>query len=69
MPDTPEARGGASELTFKVPGVSKEAVVSSTPHTKLCHLIMNISDVYSFETSKKETGIEVETPAKYLQLN
>ena len=69
VPDTPTAWGGASALIFKEPGVSKEAVVSSTPHIKLCHLIMNISDVSSFETSKKETGIEVETPARYAQLN
>ena len=60
VPDTPVAGGCASLVTFGEHVVSKEVVVSSTPHVKIHPPTVDLSGVSSPETSDKEREIEVE---------
>ena len=56
-------------MTFKELVVSREAVVSSTPHAKIYHSTLDFSGVSSSETSDKETESEVETPVRGIQID
>ena len=67
MPDTLVTEGGVSSLTFKEPVVSKEAVMSSTPHVKLHPAAVDLSGVSNPETSDKEMEGEAELPVRHYQ--
>ena len=67
VPDTLVGEGGASLLSFKVPVVSKEAVVSSKHCVKLHPWAVDLSEVFSPETSDKEMESEAEIPIRHHQ--
>ena len=59
------AGGGAYLVTFKELVDSKEVVVSSMPHVKLHPAVVDLSGVFSPETSGKEMESEAETPIRH----